>query len=993
VLPLLAVVACSGGQKGDRDNRGDFKVAAISTGSGAIFPYRIREVDTFGNPTQNITNIDSDAKLQDNVSAGNGVLPVATFPTVAELPNGAPGNHFLHFTFTHKLDVESILSDSLAGQSNSGLTGALSLVLYDPSTESTTPLKGQGFVDGYTYYNVAGVMQRVRAVEPNGTGVRILDSRANGFPNYPGAADLVTNKSFVFVADNDLSNSTLQATAPFDMFPSTGLIRITVTSAVRDTENDVLEQEIATATTVGADPNPPQVLGFTSLPQISPGNGETGVDPTSTILVRFNKPVQPHDVGSFFDPQVLTPPSGGVTLSITAAGETFTVIYHADPINYGDMMNYIVTPAYSLPGNATVTVQIQSTVVHDLGGTLLGQTIATNFDTGTGPGLVNAPVAPEAIYVGIGGERPGVAVIDLNGFGQGTGDPTRTRFPLNPNIGRNGVIPPMAEVIEPGETLPEPLYAGSGGTLTLTLDTNLQPRLLRDPIVGDVTDIHIGAPLDLVFNNENINDNATRANQVNELLGLAMPGNVITQPPVPNPPRLRFPPPNPGRSIFGEEPTVKTSTGLPTQLVTGGPPVGCATSAANRLGVGNPFSNDPSQVGVYGSRFMGTFVGPQLPPTSPPPPTPFCPFTSRQQIGHFLYVLDRENRQILVVNSNRFTVLDSIQLSDPVDMAMAPNMNRLAVTNFASASVSFIDINPLSATFHQVVGETRVERGPTAIAWQPDGEDVLVVSTESNFLSVLTASDFSVRRSLAGFLNAPIDIIVTERYLGTGIASGVYYAYVLNSNGTVAIYESGPDGVNGIGFNDMIGTIPNNVFPRASRLAHDTTSNQGGLLVAHVDDQGLGQVSRLEISAALPGPSPINPNAVTVNTTLPPTYRQKEWRVTQRYGGLAGSTPVRDLMSGNSIIDIAVDDMYNNGGLYGQGTQFNGNAAITAFDHSGKHTIKPVPGGFVPATVPKLLFVALSDVGKVDVFDINSTQRIATLDVPGVRVVASYWRQ
>ncbi len=46
------------------------------------------------------------------------------------------------------------------------------------------------------------------------------------------------------------------------------------------------------------------------------------------------------------------------------------------------------------------------------------QTVA--FTTTIGPGIVNAPVAPDAIYVGIGGSNPGVAVIDLNGFGQST---------------------------------------------------------------------------------------------------------------------------------------------------------------------------------------------------------------------------------------------------------------------------------------------------------------------------------------------------------------------------------------------------------------------------------------------------------------------------------------------------------------------------------------------------------------------------------------------
>ena len=208
----------------------------------------------------------------------------------------------------------------------------------------------------------------------------------------------------------------------------------------------------------------------------------------------------------------------------------------------------------------------------------------------------------------------------------------------------------------------------------------------------------------------------------------------------------------------------------------------------NLLLVGNPFSSVQNEIGIYGTNFMGVFVGPQPPPASPPPPPPFCPFTSRQQVGHFLYVLDRDNRQVVIVNSNRFTVLDTIQLSDPVSMAVAPQMTRLAVTNFASSSVTFIDIDPLSPNFHQIVGETRVDAGPTGIAWQPDGEDVLCVSSEANQLTVISALDFTVRRTLAGFLNQPIDLVVTERYTATGNTSGVYYAYVLNSNGLSLIH-------------------------------------------------------------------------------------------------------------------------------------------------------------------------------------------------------------
>lgn len=982
-LPLLAVAGlvstgCTGGTKGDPDNRGDFKVASISTGSGSVYPYRIRKTDSFGNPTSTVVNIESEATLRQFVNGNNGVLPVATLPLTAVLPDGAPGNHFLHFAFTHKLQTASILSGLLADQVNAGLTGALTILAYNQSTEQSVPVRGRGFVNGFTYFNVGGQLQLVKAVEADGNTVKILDSRAEGFPAYAGAADLVTNKSFVFVADTDGRLDT------FETFETNRLLRVVVTSAVRDSENDILEQEIGVATTVGADPSPPQVLGFAGKAEISPGNGDVGVDPTGSILIRFNKPVQPGEVGTFFQQNLFTPPTGGVSLNVTLAATTFPVIYYADPVSYGDLMTYFIKPAYNLPGQSKVDVTVQTTTINSLTGTLIGQQINTSFTTGKGPGVCNAPVAPEAIYVGIGGAEPGVSVIDLNGFGQGTGDITNTRWPLNPNIGLNGVVPSLS----PGTSN---LDAGGKGVLTLTEDTNGNTRLLRDPVVGDVTDVHIGAPLDLVFNNENINRNASRANQINEILGAQMAGNVIQQPPVPNPPRLVFPPPNPNRAIFGEEPVVKSSLGPPGALITGGPPAGCLAVGLNQLVQGNPFSSVQNELGVYGTAFMGVFVGPQPPPGSPPPPPPFCPFTSRQQVGHFLYVLDRDNRQVVVVNSNRFTVLDTIRLSDPVSMAMSPNMTRLAVTNFASATVSFIDINPLSSTFHTVVAETRVETGPTGIAWQPDGEDILVVSTDANFLSIISALDFTVRRTTGGFLNAPIDLVVSERYFGTGNTSGLYYAYVLNSNGTIAVYESGPDGVNGLGFNEIIGAVTNVTFPRARSLMIDLSSGFGGIFIGHTDDSGLGQVSRLTLTTTPLGPQPTS--QVSGGFILAPTYRQKEWTVTQRYGGLLPSTPVRDTMSGNSIIDIAFDDLINVGGLTGQGNLVGPSFATTPYTHSGKHTLKAVPGGFASAATPRLLFVALSDVGNVDVFEFQTGTRVATIPVPGVRTVTNYWRQ
>jgi hypothetical protein len=86
--------------------------------------------------------------------------------------------------------------------------------------------------------------------------------------------------------------------------------------------------------------------------------------------------------------------------------------------------------------------------------------------------------------------------------------------------------------------------------------------------------------------------------------------------------------------------------------------------------------------------------------------------------------------------------------------------------------------------------------------------------------------------------------------------------------------------------------------------------------------------------------------------------------------------------------------MINFGGFVGQPNLLAPGYTQTPYIHSGKHVLKiTAGGGLVHAAQPRLLFVALSDVGNVDVFELQTATRIATLDAPGVRVVSSYWRQ
>jgi hypothetical protein len=985
---LIALGACAGGGKGNPNNRGDFKVNLVSTGQSQIFPYRIRIVDSQGNPTSQIRNIESIADLQANARSDNAVLPVGTFGDAAELPDGSPGNQFLWIQFSHELDVESILSTALSNQvTNSGLTTAISVLAYDQNTEQAVTLRGRGFVGGVTYVNRSGVVERVEALRDNGGAIEVIDAVAAGFPRgFSNDVDLINRNSFVFVADTDSNLSTFET---FDPTNSDILIRLTVTNAVRDSEGDFLEAELCTATTVGVDPSPPEVLGYTRLPAIRPGNGDTGVDPTSTVRVSFNKPVQPFDVGTFFSSTNPTPQPGGLALNVQVGSRVFSVAHYADPVSFGNFCEFDVRPAYNLPGSTPVEVAVTASSIHGLGGPELGRDISTTFTTGEGPGIVNAPVAPDAIYIGVGGSNPGVAVIDTNGYGKGTNGldpdpvtgiprkrPTDTNLPRNPNLGQPGVVPPLSI----GTST---LDAGSDGPLSLVTDTRGNHLLLRAPVVGQISDIHIGAPLDLVFNNTNVNVNAGSQNQVNPITQAGAVGNTISVSPHPNPPPLVFPPPNLSRQIFGEEPTITTSGIPPRPVVITVVQNGCQNSPVNQLVSGT--------IRDYALRQgEGVFYGPQPAPASPPPPPRNCPFTSRQQIGHFLYVLDRENRQVLVVNSNRFTVLNTIRLSDPVAMTMSPNLGVLAVANFSSSSVTFINTDPRSPRFNTVISEARVPDGPTKLAWQPDGEAVLALSQGSNSLTIIGGGDFKVRNTVTGGLNAPMDLAVTSRFVITGNLSSVYYAYILNENGSVVVYESGPNGVNGIGFDDMVGSV-DPIFRRATRIRLDYTSNLSGVYITHVDEAGVGVVSRMELTATPRGILPTQQNVG--GFILPPTFRQKVWSVTQRFGGSDPAVPGNQRLSGNSPIDVTTDEMFNNAGLAAQTTTFAGNLSQSIIQHSAKSAVFVNNGAPVLPFVPRYLFVALGDVAAIDIFDLATRTRVRTLSVPGVRSLTGYFKQ
>ena len=378
--------------------------------------------------------------------------------------------------------------------------------------------------------------------------------------------------------------------------------------------------------------------------------------------------------------------------------------------------------------------------------------------------------------------------------------------------------------------------------------------------------------------------------------------------------------------------------------------------------------------------------------------TACIPYGIRQQIGHYLYVADRVRNEVVVLNSNRFTVLDRITVPDPTEFAVGTNMDFLAVTNQSSGVVSFIDIDPVSSTFHQVLKTVQVGKGPTGIAWEPGNEDIMVCNEADSTVSIISAFSLEVRKTLGNQLNQPFDVAITPRQTTFGFMRGVYFAYFLNRDGTVSLFESGPDGVNGIGFDDIIGQ-PEFTFKSPKAITPDYIKLQGGVWVAHEgklnplgNPTGLqgGAISNMVISSATSGAIPLDPGLF-----VSPQLRDIEFEVPVSIGG--------DQLTGIPV-DIAFDNQRNLAALTNWGTIFS---AGTPVNINGKAIVRVLGPVVVNTSEPRFMFVAVPNSdqggGVVDVlridsgflrFDTNPFQPgIQSIPAPGANIVMDYFRQ
>ena len=1054
-LGALLFAACGGGGKSSAEGGGSattMGLIEVSNGFGQIVPHTIQRLDEFGNPTLEIVSVDSMQVLVDNLTLFNTILPVPKFQEEEVLPSGLAGNHFLVALFTQPIGFFSVLDRSPGSQANSGLTGAASIVALDPVTGQSFSVPGRAFINGVTVGDVLVGNPPQRAIE-KWVGLdefgkpTALMPQGLGFPgtegNFQGSNLLVQPNAFVFVPDsnNDLSDH--------ETFPQGFQIRLRFTTAVMAANGKSIQNSVLACTTVGDDTLTPEVLTTPpplQEPLITPGGGDLNVDPMTNVRIEFAEPVQPLSVGTLLG---VGPPGVSSAVKIQFGPDTSRtdMPFNVRPKSIFDLSVYELIPAFQFPGSgpefqscgtfAEVDITLNAGQVQDLArnpdpndpNNLIPNTnllaAATMFVTGEGPGIVNAPVTPDVIYVSRSGSSPGLSVLDLNGFGQSTGNPTfstdnpqpeNTNYPNNQNVLlQSGLRPPLAV----GTCT---IDGGSAGVFTLTRDSSLDNQVVRAPIVTDVTDMMLGHSLDGTFNNGSFpfgcqagggyictidglkainylpaGPNTIGPASVGQIVVNVnlLPGqsNLVSWAPHPNPPPLRFPPLCISPFILGEEPTsVDNLINIPikTNLLVPGDPFG------------DPLAEPPKPPSGMLTKeqntfFLGSSQGPVL--------VEFClAYQIRQQVGHFLYVIDRTRGEIAVLNSNRMTVIERISMPDPTALAIGPNLDVLAVTNQQANTVTFIDINPKSATLHQIVKTVVVGQGPRGIAWQPGNEDVLVCNELGNSLSLISAFSLEVRKTVSSQLNSPFDVVAFERdpIPGWAYLRDVYFAYILNRNGKVAFFESGPNGVNGWGFDDIIGIIPF-TFKKPKAIQVNPVNLFMAAWIAHegpLDPENqepgpdnVGALSLLWVESAVSGRIFLGNSA--------PGIRDMQLAVQTSIGEGPGA------LSGIPT-DIAFDDLRNFGGLPNIVSQFSAGAPLPA---NGKGIIRtPAVAGnfFQNCTESEFMFVAVPNAaggfGVVDVFGMGESgvprkdtdayqPGIQSVPVPNVKGVMSYWRQ
>ena len=688
------------------------------------------------------------------------------------------------------------------------------------------------------------------------------------------------------------------------------------------------------------------------------------------------------------------------------------------------------------------------------------------FQVGPGSGVVNIPVSPEVMYWLPGG-GDGIGAIDLNGHGYTTNTPGAnvdrpdlasiiTMLPFFDNAMPPNLIHPnglnlasgIALIGNPGNTgvpyngylypigtggfaygkgttpgwLGFPTDFGNSGTQvpginemssgfeTLcrnsTGDTILTGRDFGR--VGNIQDLIVGEFLDLVYSDsQNIHTNdGIHVTIFNSPVPHrpTFRGNTIADPPTPNPPPIRYWAGLPPIAVVLDQ-----VNPLEAPLLIEGEEVFVGPRSRN-LGYVQLIPNELDPSGFDQTYFPHVMVGP-----SAQSATAAFTYSARQVLGNYLYATDATSSELQILNSNTMRVIKSIPLPDPAGLAIAPDLKRVFVSNFGDNTVSVINSDPFGPSFHQEVARINVGQGPRAIAVQPDNEDVFCCNFLGNTISIISTKNLVVRKSLDALVSQPFDVELTERQaiVQTGVqfgwACGIYFGYMSNFGGnSVTVYESGPDGPQGIGIDGILGALPTKeqstvsfIEPRGlcfMPFPDPAGFFAGGVFVAHKDDAGFGRVSQVQFTQqAIFGPLPLiaPPGLIT-----PPGFLQRQFEVTAAWGNTDSNRLIGTIPVDVCLADEATASYHNrpsgapNLGAFGRTVDPVKAGSL----NSKNHMRNQGGGGSFPVWTPDRLYVCFADTDAIQVLDpVNGGTVVGTITGAdaggGVKKLMSFWRE
>ncbi len=678
----------------------------------------------------------------------------------------------------------------------------------------------------------------------------------------------------------------------------------------------------------------------------------------------------------------------------------FVVPFDVRPRNPNNLAEYVINPLLDLPGGLDVSVaSLTSTNNVNVTSLASGDTVTTAamtfwnelyddaapmafaFRTEGTRAFVNVPVAPQAIYYApLSGSGAGAINLDGNGFE--TNKPATEKililtnlmqlttcpiggsflFGCNPNtFGDATAMDPIGLGGNPaglmGPTPVPGVNEGSKGSdasglnpnalfgegfETVCRDSNGDQRLAKSPVLGSISDIQVGDFLDKIFFDA-LNPFAQTGAHQSFTSGAALTQNSIADPPSPNPPPLRLPvglqPPD---IVFNAQ-----NLKEPAFVIEGDE---CFTTIGP--GLGRIFLLPNNTTPLAGDRFP-TFGqnGPSYQSFSMG-----GAYAARQQIGNFLYMADRDNGVVQVVNSNNFSVVHTIETPDPEGLGLSPDLRTLYVSNFGDDSVSIVGVDPISPFYNVEINRIKVGSGPRDVAVQPEHEDVFIANYLGNSISILNPLSQTIRRTINDQIKRPWEIVLTPRLLATGWGSGIYFGYIANQQtGDILVYESGPSGATGIGADAIRWSAAlSNSLTEMRGICYDPGNYPGtvvnlptGVYITHRDqDSGLSMITRVAFTTQLPGFGTFPPVPLPSTVLNAPGTTQRRFEVVGTWGGPLVPLQQQVNFGGQDQIpyDVALND-FTAADFFALVPGQNGGAGVQTNLGSFASTPSPTAGG------------------------------------------------